>query len=102
MENTFQMSLHSFTWLILNLFLSPISFGIKLTKALNPITFVEQLEMKDVPYAIVVDKLMYLVTNIWPYLAYAIGYCVKFMANHGPLHWAIIKCIFRYLKLSIF
>jgi hypothetical protein len=55
---------------------------------LNPITFDEQLEMQDVPYAIVVGKLMYLVTSIWPYLAYAVGYCVKFKANNGPLHWA--------------
>lgn len=78
----------------------PMSFGVKFTKAFNPITFVEQLEMQNVPYAIVVGKLMYLVTSIWPYLTYAVGYCVQVMANHGPLHWAIIKCIFCYLKHS--
>jgi len=64
----------------------PMSFGVKFTKELNPITFVEQLEMQEIPYAIVVGKLMYLVISIWPYLAYAVGYYVQFMANHGSLY----------------
>jgi hypothetical protein len=77
------MSLHSFTWLILRLFLFPCPLE-KFTKALNPITFVEQLEMQDVPYAIVVSKHMYLVISIWPYLAYIVSYCVQFMAIVVP------------------
>jgi hypothetical protein len=57
---------------LINLFLPPcMSFGGKLKKL---ITIVKQLEMQDVPYAIVVSKLMYLVTGTCLDLAYVVGH----------------------------
>jgi hypothetical protein len=60
----------------------------------------KQLEMQDVPYAIIVGKLMHLVIDIWLDLAYVIGHCVQFMANPSPMHWVAIKHILHYLKHS--
>lgn len=42
---------------------------------MSPITHDEQLDMQDVPYATIVGKLMYLVTSIWPNLAYVVSFC---------------------------
>jgi hypothetical protein len=46
---------------------------------MSPISPTEQLDMQNVPYAIIVNKLMYLVTNIQPNLAYMVSHYIQFM-----------------------
>jgi hypothetical protein len=58
---------------------TPVPFKAKFTKTMNPITPIEQLGMQDVPYATIVSKLMYLVTNIQLDLAYVVSHCIQFM-----------------------
>lgn len=41
---------------------------------------------------------LYLATSTRPDLAYVVGHVAQFMLDPGPLHWFIVKCIFRYLK----
>jgi hypothetical protein len=48
---------------------------------MSPISPTEQLDMQNVPYAIIVNKLMYLVTNIQPDLAYMVSHYIQFMTN---------------------
>jgi hypothetical protein len=48
---------------------------------MSPISLTKQLDMQDVPYATIVSKLMYLIFNIQPNLAYVVNHCIQFMTN---------------------
>jgi hypothetical protein len=64
---------------------TPMPSKTKLTKTMSPISPTKQLDMQDVPYAIIVSKLMYLVINIQPDLAYVVSHCIQFMTNPNGL-----------------
>ncbi len=59
----------------------PMPSKVKFTKTMSPSTPTEQLDMYDVPYATIVSKLMYLVINIQPNLAYVVNHYIQFMTN---------------------
>jgi hypothetical protein len=79
---------------------TPMPFGAKFKKTLSPNTPTKQLDIQDVPYGTIVGKFMYLITTTWPDLAYVVNHCTQFMANPSPLHWVVVKRIFRKLTHS--
>jgi hypothetical protein len=49
-------------------------------------------------YLSIVGALLYLVRCTRPDLAYAVGYCSRFVANPRKVHWSALMQILRYLK----
>ena len=54
--------------------------------------------MKRVPYASAVGSLMYAMVCTRPDICYAVGMVSRYQSNPGPLHWAAVKHIFKYLQ----
>ena len=54
--------------------------------------------MNKVPYASVVESLMYEMVCTKPDTAYAVRVVNQFMSDSGKEHWTAIKWIFWYLK----
>ena len=50
-------------------------------------------EMKSIPYASVVNSLMYAMVCTRPNIAHAVRPLSKFMSNPGKEHWNIVKWI---------
>jgi hypothetical protein len=73
---------------------TPMPSKTKFTKTMNPISPTEQLDMLNVPYATIVSKLMYLVTNIQLDLAYVVSHYIQFMTN--PIGLLSNKCSFTW------
>lgn len=55
-------------------------------------------EMDGVPYKEAVGSLMYAMVATRADLAFAVSMVSQFMSRPGPLHWAAVKRIMRYLK----
>jgi hypothetical protein len=55
-------------------------------------------EMHGVPYKEAVGSLMYAMVATRADLAFAVSMVSQFMSRPGPLHWAAVKRIMRYLK----
>ncbi len=77
---------------------TPAEVGAKLKKDMCPRTQEEIEEMRNVPYAMAVGSLLYLVNCTRPDIAYAVANVSKFMQNPGRQHWIAVKRILRYLK----
>jgi Reverse transcriptase (RNA-dependent DNA polymerase) len=76
----------------------PLPIGTKLTSHLSPITPEEKLKMTSCPYREAVGSIMYLMTGTRPDLASSIQLVSRFSSNPGPLHWEMVKNIFRYIQ----
>ena len=57
-----------------------------------------RVEMQDVPYKEAVGSLMYAMVATRPDLAFPMSVVSQHMAKSGPLHWAGVKRIMRYLQ----
>ena len=55
-------------------------------------------EMEGVPYKQAVGSLMYIMVGTRPDLAFPQSVVSQHMARPGPMHWAAVKRIMRYLK----
>jgi hypothetical protein len=55
-------------------------------------------EMQGVPYKEAVGSLMYAMVATRADLAFAVSMVSQFMSRPGPMHWAAVKRIMRYLK----
>nr|GEX89957.1 retrovirus-related Pol polyprotein from transposon TNT 1-94 [Tanacetum cinerariifolium] len=55
-------------------------------------------KMSKVPYANVVDSLMYLMVCTRPDIAYVVSIVSRYLANPGKNHWEVVKWILNYLK----
>ena len=55
-------------------------------------------ETQAIPYKEAVGSLMYAMVATRPDLAFAVSVVSQFMSKPGPLHWAAVKRIMRYLK----
>jgi hypothetical protein len=75
----------------------PILIGVKLSADQCPKTQEEEEDMSRVPYASVVDSLMYAMVCTRPYIAHAVGVLSKYMSKPGKEHLTIVKRVFRYL-----
>jgi len=55
--------------------------------------------MSRIPYASVVNSLMYAMVYTRPYIAHAVGVLSRFfMSKPGKEHWIAVKRVFRYLR----
>ena len=55
-------------------------------------------EMQGVPYKEAVGSLMYAMVGTRPDLAFAVSVVCQHMSKPGPMHWAAVKRVLRYLK----
>jgi hypothetical protein len=52
--------------------------------------------MSTIPYAIVVGSLIHATTSTKLDIAFVMNYKAQFMAHLRPIHWYVVKGIFRY------
>eukprot|EP00253_Pinus_taeda_P024748 PITA_24748 len=72
--------------------------GVKLSAKQCPKTQEEEEDMSRVPYASVVDSLMYEMVYTRPDIAHAVGVLSRFMSKPAKEHWTTMKRVFRYLR----
>ncbi|GJY08042.1 zinc finger, CCHC-type containing protein [Tanacetum coccineum] len=58
----------------------------------------EVKRMQNVPYASVVDSIMYAIRCARPDVAFAQNITSRFQQNPGKLHWIAVKSILKYLR----
>lgn len=75
-----------------------IPVGVKLFVEQCPKTWEEIDYMAHVPYASVVDSLMYEMVRTRPNIAHAVGVLSRYMSTPGKDHWTTVKRVFRYLR----
>ena len=76
---------------------TPLSSGVKLTKADSPTTPSAIAEMKDYPYQSLIGTLMYAMLGTRPDIAFAVGALSKYSSNPGKVHWNEAVHVLRYL-----
>lgn len=54
--------------------------------------------IEKVPYAFMVESLIYVMVCTRMVIAYAVGSMSRFLANLGKEYWQAVKLIMRYLK----
>lgn len=65
----------------------------KLSKKQCPSIDEKIREMENVPYALAVESLMYVMVCTRPDIAHAIRIVSRFLANPGKLHWEVVVWI---------
>ena len=63
-----------------------------------PKTDEEKKRMSIVSYAKAIGNLMYAMLCIRPNICFAVGLVSSYQSNPGPVHWAAVKRIFRYVR----
>ena len=66
-----------------------------------PVTDLEKEKMKKFPYRQAIGSLMYAMTTMRPDLAFAVGFCSRYLQNPGMAHWNAVKQILRYVKYTL-
>eukprot|EP00253_Pinus_taeda_P033780 PITA_33780 len=69
----------------------PIPVGVRLSAEQCPKTQEEEEDMSRVPYASVVDSLMYAMVCTRPDIAHAVRVLSRFMSKLGKEHWTVVK-----------
>jgi hypothetical protein len=72
---------------------TPFGCQFKLTKDQSLKTNQEKTYMSKVPYALVIESLMYAMVCTRSNIAYAVGAVSRYMDNPGKHHWEAIKWI---------
>ena len=75
-----------------------IEKSLSLSCDMCPKTLEEKEKISKVPYANVVDSLMYAMMCTHPDICYVVGLVSQYQSNSGKKHWIAIKRILRYLK----
>eukprot|EP00253_Pinus_taeda_P008240 PITA_08240 len=71
--------------------------GVNLSAEQCPKTQEEEDDRSRVPYASVVDSLMYAMACTRPDITHAVGVLSMFLSKPGKEHWTAVKRVFRYL-----
>ena len=79
----------------------PLAAHFKLSKEKMPKTDQERKEMSLVPYANIVESIMYIMICTRPDVSHAISVATRYMSNHGKEHWSALKWVLRYLSGSM-
>nr|CAN62028.1 hypothetical protein VITISV_005442 [Vitis vinifera] len=79
---------------------SPLGSHLKLSSKQSPSSEKEKKEMRKVLYALSVGSLMYAMVYTRPDIAHVVGVFSKFLSNLGKEHWAAMKWILRYLRVT--
>ena len=78
--------------------LLPFRHMVHLFKEQCPKTPQEVEDMKHIPYASIVDNLMYVRLCTRPYICYAVGIASRYPSNPRLDHWTVIKMILKYVR----
>ena len=78
--------------------LTPVEVGFDVPELYTERTVEEAKEMEKVPYREAVGSLVYAMTYTRYDIAFAVSIVSKFMQTPKPIHWSMVKRIFRYLK----
>ena len=76
---------------------TPLSSGVKLTKADSPTTPSAIAEMKDYLYQSLIGTFMYAMLGTYPNIAFAVGALSKYSSNPGKVHWNEALHVLHYL-----
>ncbi|KAK4397683.1 Copia protein [Sesamum angolense] len=76
----------------------PMRHGIKLSKKQSPKTNEELKTRSDIPYALAVGSIQYVVRCTKPDIAYTLSMKSIYQACTGEAHWSAVKTILKYLK----
>ena len=77
---------------------TPIEASFDRVELYTPRTPEEERVMAKVPYREAVGSLLYAMVCTRFDIAFAVGIVSRFMQAPKPIHWALVKRIFRYLK----
>ncbi|KAL5556481.1 hypothetical protein UlMin_038717 [Ulmus minor] len=77
---------------------TPIQKGDKFSLMQYPKNELECKQMEGVPYASIVESLMYAQTCTRPDISYAVGMLGWYQSNPGLDHWKATKKVLRYLQ----
>ncbi|GKD57070.1 retrotransposon protein, putative, ty1-copia subclass [Tanacetum coccineum] len=76
----------------------PMQERLDLNKTQGASTPEEVKHMQNVPYALVVGSIMYVVRCTRPDVAFAQNITSRFQQNHDEPHWTAVKTILKYLR----
>jgi Reverse transcriptase (RNA-dependent DNA polymerase) len=77
-----------------------MSHDINLGKKHCPLTNAELETMKKIPYASVIESIMYAMICTRPDVSYALSVTSRHQANPGIAHWIVVKTILKYLRMT--
>ena len=80
---------------------TPIAKGEGLSRRLCPKTQMEKEQLRKVPYASAVGRLMFAMMCLRPNICFAVGMVSKYQSNPSLTHWKVVKRIQRYLKGTV-
>ena len=75
-----------------------IDHEISLSKKGYLITPQKREHMSRIPYASIVDSIIYAMICMRPDMAYSLGIVSRYQSDPGENHWKIIKIILKYLR----
>ncbi|GJT26008.1 retrotransposon protein, putative, ty1-copia subclass [Tanacetum coccineum] len=76
----------------------PMQEKLKLSKTQGASTPAEIWRMQNIPYALVVGSIMYVVRCTRPDVVFAQNITIRFQQNPGDAHWTAVKNILKYLR----
>ena len=80
---------------------TPIEEGLKPSVRMSPNAPKEKMEMKHVPYRVLISNLLYLAVAARPDIAYVVGVLCRFIKNPRKGHWLATNLVLRYLKGTV-
>nr|GEW29104.1 retrotransposon protein, putative, Ty1-copia subclass [Tanacetum cinerariifolium] len=76
----------------------PMQEKLKLSKSQGASVPAEMKRMQNVPYALAIGSIMYVVRCTRPDVAFAQNITSRFQQNPGDIHWTTVKNILKYLR----
>ena len=76
---------------------TPVAKGDKFSLNQCPKNKIEMREMQKIPYASVVESLMYAQIYTCPDIAYIVGMLGRYLSNPGMDRWRVAKRVMKYL-----
>ena len=77
---------------------TPVEKGSTLCLDQCPKTYEKKECMSTMPYAKAIGNLMYVMLCTRPDICFTVGMVSHYQSNPSPVHWAVVKRIFRYFR----
>jgi hypothetical protein len=77
---------------------APIVIGDVFSKSQCPQSDNERIQMQAIPYALVVDSLIYAQVCTQPDIAYVVCVLGRYLSDSSLSHWTVAKKVLKYLK----
>ena len=78
----------------------PIVYGKHPSKSMCPKTLEESEHMRKIPYASAIGSIMYTMLCTRLDVSFALSVTSRFQSNYGDEHWAAVKIILKYLRMT--